>query len=61
MQTADVTLVVMMDFLRLPLIALVGVYFYAEGLDWTLFLGAGCMLLGNLINVYSPREKMVKT
>ncbi|PSV54407.1 EamA family transporter [Photobacterium sp. GB-50] len=61
MQFADVTLVVMMDFLRLPLIAIVGFYVYEEGIDWTLFLGASFMLVGNLMNVSSPRKEMVNS
>ncbi len=45
---ADATLVMPMDFLRLPLIALVGYLLYDEGLDWWLLLGAAIMLFGNM-------------
>jgi len=45
---ADAMLVMPMDFLRLPLIALVGYMLYGEGLDYWLMLGAGIMLFGNV-------------
>lgn len=48
---ADATVVVPLDFLRLPLIALVGFLFYAEALDWFVLGGAVVMLVGNLINI----------
>jgi len=48
---SDVTVVVPMDFLRLPLIMLVGFLFYQEQVDWVVLLGAGIMLLGNLVNL----------
>jgi drug/metabolite transporter (DMT)-like permease len=43
---ADVTLVVPLDFLRLPLIAVVGVLFYAEPLQPAVLLGAVVMCCG---------------
>jgi len=52
LKLADVTLIVTLDFLRLPLIALAGVYFYQEPVTLALLLGALCMLIGNVINVY---------
>lgn len=51
MQYAEVTLVLTLDFLRLPLIALVGVLFYNEAFELPLLLGGGLMLLGNLIAI----------
>lgn len=48
---ADATVVVPMDFLRLPLIALVGAALYGEVLDAWVAAGAGVMLLGNYLNV----------
>jgi len=58
MQYAEVTAVVTMDFLRLPVIALIGVAFYSESLKITLILGALCMFLGNLLNVHRDRNKV---
>ncbi|KEI71078.1 membrane protein [Endozoicomonas elysicola] len=57
MQTAEATVVVTMDFLRLPAIAMVGVAFYAEPLEIALMVGALLMLLGNLLNMYVPENK----
>ncbi len=57
MQTAKATVVVTMDFLRLPAIAMVGVLFYSEPLEFTLMAGALLMLLGNLLNIYVPENK----
>ena len=51
MQIADVSQVVMMDFLRLPLIIIVGVMLYQEAFEVSVLVGAGLMLLANLINV----------
>ncbi len=48
MQYADVTSVVIMDFFRLPAIAVVGVLLYNEQFEWSLLLGALLMLLGNV-------------
>ena len=57
MHYAEVSLVVTLDFLRLPIIAIVGVAFYSESFNLTLIAGAFIILLGNLINLYSPRIK----
>lgn len=51
MQTAEVTMVVTMDFLRLPFIAAVGIWVYSEQFELSLIIGGGLMLLGNLVNV----------
>lgn len=55
MRSADAGVVVTLDFLRLPLIALIGVVAYAEPFEISLLFGAGLMLLGNLINIYRPQ------
>ncbi|GAA6150768.1 DMT family transporter [Pseudoteredinibacter isoporae] len=52
LKLADVTLVVTLDFLRLPLIGVVGVMFYQEPFTFALIAGGLCMLLGNIANVY---------
>ncbi|TNE77750.1 MAG: DMT family transporter [Gammaproteobacteria bacterium] len=54
MKRAEAGVVVTLDFLRLPLIGLVGVMFYSEPFELALLLGAILMLVGNLINVYRP-------
>ncbi|WP_375412583.1 DMT family transporter [uncultured Bradyrhizobium sp.] len=48
---ADATVVVPMDFLRVPLTAMAGWLIYAEGLDGFTVLGAALILAGNLLNL----------
>ncbi|MGE0212659.1 MAG: DMT family transporter [Parvibaculaceae bacterium] len=48
---AEATVVVPMDFLRVPLTALLGWLLYAEKIDIWLALGAGLILSGNLLNL----------
>ena len=48
MATTEVTLVMIMDFLRLPAIAVVGVLFYKEAFELSLIVGALTMLVGNV-------------
>ncbi|MDR7307193.1 DMT family transporter [Rhodoferax saidenbachensis] len=55
MKTAEVSVVVTLDFLRLPLIGVVGMALYGEGFKPMLLVGAALMLGGNLVNVYKPR------
>jgi len=50
----DATMVVPLDFLRIPLIALVGWQLYGESLDPYVFLGSGCIIVGLL---YSLRRE----
>ena len=56
---ADAILVVPMDFLRLPLIAVVGFLFYNESLDWLVLAGGAVMFAGNLLNVQSEGKRNV--
>ncbi len=51
MRYADATIVVPMDFLRVPLTATVGWLVYAEQLDAYTVLGAALILTGNLLNL----------
>jgi drug/metabolite transporter (DMT)-like permease len=50
-RAGDATLVVPLDFLRIPLIALVGWSLYAEPLDVYVFAGAGLIISGILWNL----------
>jgi drug/metabolite transporter (DMT)-like permease len=50
-RAGDAQVVVPLDFLRLPLIALVGWMFYSEQLDSLLFVGAGIIITGILVNI----------
>lgn len=47
MKLGDATLVVPIDFLRLPLIALIGALVYAEPLDASTFVGAAVIFAGS--------------
>jgi drug/metabolite transporter (DMT)-like permease len=49
MQHGDVTTIVTLDFLRLPLIAGVGVLFYREPFELSLIIGGVIMLSANVI------------
>lgn len=51
MQYAEATTVVTLDFLRLPLIALVGVMLYSESLEIGLIIGGLLMLAGNIVSL----------
>jgi len=48
---ADATVVVPMDFLRVPLTALLGYLLYNESLDIMTAMGAALILCGNLLNL----------
>ncbi len=50
-RAGDATIVVPIDFLRIPLIALVGWWLYAEALDVYVFAGAGLIASGILWNL----------
>ena len=50
---APATVVVPMDFARLPVIAIVGVLFYDEPLDLIVILGAAIIFAGNYLNIWS--------
>lgn len=57
MQYAEVTVVVTIDFFRLPLISIVGVVLYSENFKITLIVGTLLMLFGNLLNMYAPGNR----
>lgn len=59
---ADATLVVPFDFLRLPLIAVVGMLFYNEPPELAVFLGAAVIFAGTYysISVESRRRDLVE-
>jgi drug/metabolite transporter (DMT)-like permease len=51
---ADATVVLPMDFLRVPLTATAGWLIYSERLDLFTVLGAALILTGNLLNLRAP-------
>ena len=55
---ADATVIMPMDFLRVPLSALIGWLLYSEQIDIFTAAGAALILLGNLLNL--PRRNRAK-
>lgn len=53
----DAILVMPLDFLRIPLIALIGWTFYDERLDLIVFLGAGLIIAGIVWNLFAESRK----
>jgi drug/metabolite transporter (DMT)-like permease len=54
---APASVVAPMEFIRLPLIALVGMWVYGEPLRLAVFLGAALIVAGNLINLYAESRR----
>jgi drug/metabolite transporter (DMT)-like permease len=52
----DATVVVPMDFLRVPLAALVGWLVYSEKIDIYVAAGAALILTGNLLNLKGAKR-----
>ena len=57
---APAVLVVPMDFLRLPAIAIVGARFYGEALNPLVFAGALLIFAANFMNVWADRRAAAK-
>jgi drug/metabolite transporter (DMT)-like permease len=53
---ADAIIVAPMDFLRLPLIAAVGLFIYVEPLDILVLVGGIVVVLANLLNILGERR-----
>ena len=56
LQQADATMVMPMDFLRLPLIAVVGTLFYGETLDPAVLVGAAMIFAGTYYSLSRERR-----
>lgn len=54
---APATVVVPIDFIRLPVIAIIGMLVYAEALDIWVFVGAAIIFAGNYINLWVETQK----
>jgi drug/metabolite transporter (DMT)-like permease len=59
-RSGDATLVVPLDFLRLPLIAIIGWLFFSEPLDIFVFAGAFLMIVGILWNLRSETRRFAR-
>ena len=55
-QLADAIIVAPMDFLRVPLIALVGVLVYSEPLRALVLAGGACIIAANALNIWGERR-----
>lgn len=56
MQIAEVSVVISLDFLRLPIIAIIGMLLYGEPFEVSVILGGGLILLANLVNHWRPQK-----
>ena len=54
---APATVVVPLDFVRLPVIAIIGMLVYAEALDLWVFVGAAVIFAGNYLNIWVETRK----
>ena len=54
---APATIVAPMDFMRLPLVALIGKLLYDEQLMMAVFIGGGFIIIANMINILSERNR----
>lgn len=58
---APASIVTPIDFLRLPIIAVIGMAFYGEGIDIWVFLGAAIIFSANYINILSENRRIART
>ncbi len=58
MMLADVTVVIPIDFMRMPIIAVIGYYFYTEPFSIWVFIGAILIFSGIYFNIQQERENM---
>ena len=54
---ADAIVVVPMDFMRLPMVALLGLFLYGEALDPWVLAGAAVIFIAITINIISEHKK----
>jgi len=55
LRLAPANVVSPLAFVRLPLIAVVGMVLYGEPLEWAVFAGGALIVAGNLLNIRSQR------
>ena len=58
MQLAEVSVVMSLDFLRLPIVATIGMVLYGETLDVAVLFGGAIMLVANLVNHWKPNKQV---
>jgi drug/metabolite transporter (DMT)-like permease len=57
---ADTTLVVPIDFLRLPLVAVLGAIFYGEKIELSIMIGAAVIFTGTWYSIWRESRKLSK-
>jgi drug/metabolite transporter (DMT)-like permease len=60
-RVGDASVVVPLDFMRIPLIAVVGWWLYGEALDVFVFAGAGLIIAGIVWNLRSESRRPIAT
>ena len=60
LSVAPATVVVPLDFVRLPVIALVGMALYGEALDIFVFLGAAVIFFANYLNIWTESRPVTE-
>jgi len=58
---APATIVAPMEFIRLPIMALVGMLLYEEPIVLAVFIGGAIILAGNLINVRAEQRRAIRS
>ena len=61
LQLAPATVVTPFEFLRLPMVSVVGVWLYGEGLEWQVFVGALVVLGANWMNIRAETRSVQNT
>ena len=61
LQLAPATVVTPFEFLRLPMVSIVGVWLYSEGLEWQVFVGALVVLGANWMNIRAETRSVQNT
>jgi len=56
MQLAEVSVVISLDFLRLPIVATIGMVMYGESFDLAVIVGGAIMLAANLVNHWKSKQ-----
>ena len=61
LQLAPATVVTPFEFLRLPMVSIVGVWLYSEGLEWQVFVGALVVLGADWMNIRAETRSVQNT
>jgi drug/metabolite transporter (DMT)-like permease len=60
LKVAPATVVVPFDFIRLPVIAVIGMALYGEALDLFVFLGAAVIFAANYLNIWTESRRVTR-